>query len=96
MHPSISQHDRAERLQAILSTVDECYKVVGENYSLLDMNQAGLEMIEAENMDEVRGACVLDLLLPEHHDTFKKGFEEALQGKRVTQVFEIEGLKGTR
>lgn len=84
-----------QRLQAMLSAVSECFKVVDRNYLLVDMNQAGLDLIEADSIDQVRGVSVLDLLLPEYQTAFKAGVQAALKGERVTQQFKIQGLKGS-
>jgi PAS domain S-box-containing protein len=88
--------DRIHRLETMLTTVSECFKVVDSDCKLVDMNDAGLALIEAENIDQVRGVSVLELLLPEYHGAFRRGIKAALRGERVTQRFEIEGLRGTR
>jgi len=88
--------DRVHRLEAMLATVSECFKVVDRDCNLIEMNNAGLELIEADSMEQVRGVCVLELLLPEHHESFRRGMADAFEGERVVQQFEIEGLRGTR
>lgn len=88
--------DRVHRLEAMLATVPECFKVIDRDCNLVEMNQTGLELVEADNIDQVRGVCVLELLLPEYHESFRKGIADAFAGKRVIQQFEIEGLRGTR
>ncbi len=87
---------RMHRLEIMLSTVSECFKIVDRDCTLLEMNSAGLDLVEADSMDQVRGASVLDLLCPEYHAAYTRGHEAAFRGERVTQRFEVQGLNGTR
>jgi len=95
-HTVDAMQDHVKRLNTILSTVSECFKIVDKACCLLDMNEAGLSLIEAESLEQVHGVSVLELVLPDYHDAYRKGIEAALRGERVTQEFEIQGLRGTR
>lgn len=53
-------------LRAIIQTEPECVTIVSPDGTLLDMNPAGLRMIEADSLAEVQGLPVSQLLLPEH------------------------------
>ena len=86
--------ERERRLQAIIET--ECVKLLGPNCTLLQMNPAGLRMIEVESLDQVVGRSVLDLVLPEHRPAFAGLSERVLHGATETLEFEIQGLRGTR
>src|SRR5215217_7361169 len=64
--------------------------------SLLEMNPAGLSMIEADSLEQVRGKSVYDYIAPEHRDAFVSLTERVLRGGSGTLEFELVGLKGTR
>lgn len=82
-------------LSAILENEPECVKTVLADGSLDEMNAAGLRLIEADSLEEVRGACVFDLLHPEHRQDFEAMHEAVMRGESRTLVFRIIGLKGT-
>jgi len=84
-----------EKLHAILQSEPECVKTVDRNCRLLDMNPAGLEMVEVDTLDEVMGADVLDLVLPEYRDNVREGIARVFAGETVRQQFQIQGIKGT-
>jgi len=48
--------DREARLRVIVQSSPECVKLLGPDGTLLDMNPAGLAMIEAGTLDQVRGS----------------------------------------
>lgn len=83
-------------LTAILEETPECVKVVSEDGSLLQMNAAGLRMIEAEGMESVRGAPVLSLVREEDRGEWLKVHRRVCAGESVVFRFSIVGLKGTR
>ena len=60
------------------------------------MNHAGLGMIEAEPDQSVEGACVFDLIAPEHRQAWVDQHNRVCAGERVSWEYEIVGLKGTR
>ena len=84
------------RLRQIIETEPECVKVLGANGSLLEMNPAGLSMIEADSLEQVRGRSVYRYIAPGHRDAFVALTEKVLRGGSGTLEFELVGLKGTR
>lgn len=83
-------------LRAIIETEPEGVVKVASNGDLLQMNPAGLAMIEADSFAEVRGKAVLTLIAPEHRAAFKAFLSGVCGGKRANLEFEIVGLKGAR
>ena len=63
---------------------------------LLEMNPAGLEIVEADSIDEVRGACVYDLIAPEDRQRFIDFNERIFSGQSEKIEYHVIGLKGTR
>ena len=84
------------RLRAIIETEPECVKLVACDGTLLDMNPAGLAMIEAESLTPLIGKSIYPLVCPEYRETFRTFTESVCQGHRGRIEFEITGLKGTR
>ena len=84
------------KLKAIIETEPECVKVLAPDGTLRQMNRAGLDMIEAESEEQVIGAKVVDLVLPEHKAAFNALNEGVNQGEAGSLEFEIIGLKGRR
>ncbi|HEX8847503.1 MAG TPA: PAS domain S-box protein [Pyrinomonadaceae bacterium] len=101
---NITERKRAEealaqseiRLRAIVEAEPECVKLLGLSGQLLEMNPAGLAMIEADSLDQVRDAKVADIVAPEYRADFNALTEKVLGGGAGALEFEIIGLKGTR
>lgn len=83
-------------LQTVIDTEPECVKLVAADGALIMMNPAGLSMIQADSLEQVRGISIYSIVLPEYRDAFKKLTEEAFQGKSGSLTFEMAGLKGRR
>ena len=84
------------RLRALIDTEPECVKLLDAQGRLLEMNAAGLRMVEADSADAVIGQCVWSLVVPEHAAAFRSLTERVCRGERGTLEFELIGLKGTR
>jgi len=83
-------------LRTIIQSEPECVKLMAADGRLLDMNPAGLAMIEAESFDEVRGKSLAALLRPADREAFTALTDAVFQGRAGVLEFEITGLKGTR
>jgi diguanylate cyclase (GGDEF)-like protein/PAS domain S-box-containing protein len=82
-------------LRAIIETEPECVKLLGPDGALLQMNAAGLAMIEADEFQQVDGKSVYPLIKAEYREAFRALTECVLAGGKGTLEFEIVGLKGT-
>ncbi len=85
------------RFRTIFEADPECIKLVDAECRLIDMNPAGLALIEADSIDQVRGMSVTSVVVPEHRERFRSSAAEVFGtgGPRV-DTFEILGLRGTR
>ena len=92
--PPLTASDRL--LQAIIDTEPECVKLLARDHTVLEMNRAGLRMIEADDRAEVIGRSVLPLIAPEYRTAFTDLHTRAFKGESGTLEFELVGLKGTR
>ncbi|MCA9248505.1 MAG: PAS domain S-box protein, partial [Planctomycetales bacterium] len=85
-----------ERFRAIFDSEPECVKLLDREGNLLDMNAAGLSLIEADSIGEVRGQCIYSIVAPEHREAFIAESEAVFEGRSGVLEFEIIGLKGSR
>ena len=86
----------AQYRRAIIEAEPECVKVVAADGTLLDMNTAGLAMLEASSLAEATHCPLTRYILPEHHAAFSELHQRVMAGGNGILEFEIQGLKGTR
>jgi two-component system, sensor histidine kinase and response regulator len=80
----------------MLNTGPGCIKRVAADGTLLHMNPAGLQLIEACHERDAIGRCVFDLVVSEHRASFIEMHQSVIEGSSRTLQFEIIGLQGTR
>lgn len=85
-----------KRLKTIIDTEPHCVKLINAHGTLIEMNPAGLAIIEADSIEQVRGASLYSLISPNYVDAFKAHVSEVLSGGSGSLEFELIGLKGTR
>ncbi|HQT29896.1 MAG TPA: EAL domain-containing protein [Thiobacillus sp.] len=103
-HTDISARKAAEtaladstlRLQTIIEAEPECVKQLAADGTLLQMNRAGLDMIEADSADQVVGRKVSGIIAPASRKDFMLLTQRVFAGGQGTLAFEIIGLKGSR
>ena len=83
------------QLHAIIEAEPECLTLMDVNGTLLQINHAGLKMIEAESPEQIIGQQLPPLVLPEHRDAFRALTERVFAGESGNLKFEIYGLKGS-
>ena len=86
---------RSERmLQTIIDAEPECVKLLDENANLIMMNRAGLDMIQADSLDQVRGQCICPMITSVYSQSFMDLTRQVFLGKSGTLLFEAIGMKG--
>ncbi|MBI4419178.1 MAG: PAS domain S-box protein [Ignavibacteriales bacterium] len=85
-----------EHLRAIIDNEPECVKVLDAEGRILQMNLAGLAMIEAGDPLQVIGKSVFTIILPEFHGAFRSLLRTVFSGEKKKLEFEIVGMKGGR
>ena len=83
-------------LSAIVENTPECVKVVDRDGTLVEMNPAGLQMLEAKGHEEVQGGSVFDLVAPEHRAYWQKQHLRVCDGEKLSWEFDIISLAGNR
>ena len=88
--------DSENHLRTIINTNPECIKLLDKDGTVLEMNPAGLAILEADSLDQVVGKNVFNLVLPQYREAFKKLIQDVFQGKAAELEFELTGFKGKR
>ncbi|MFA6014471.1 MAG: PhnD/SsuA/transferrin family substrate-binding protein [Gallionellaceae bacterium] len=83
-------------LQTVIDNEPECIKTIDAQGRLVQMNPAGLAMIEANAWEQVSGLPVLDVIAPEYREAFAKMHKRVIAGESAQMQFEVVGLKGGR
>ncbi len=83
------------RLRTIYNTEPECIKILGPGSELMEMNPAGLAMIEADHLNQVKGRSIINIIKEPYRKAFKALIQNVFKGKQGQLQFEITGIKGT-
>lgn len=85
-----------ERLRAIIAAEPECVAIVAPDGRLLDMNPAGLRMLQAESLEEMRRWPFLRQVAPAYRRAFVRLQRRILAGESGMLEFEAVGIAGKR
>jgi diguanylate cyclase (GGDEF)-like protein/PAS domain S-box-containing protein len=83
-------------LRTIINSEPECIKIVDAKGHLIEMNPAGLAMLEADSLAQLSGQYVLDVIAPEYRTAFTEMHKRVIAGASEEMEFEVIGLKGGR
>lgn len=84
------------QLQTIIQSEPHCLKIIDAVGRLLTMNPAGLAMIEADELAQVAGHEVINIVMPEFRAAFVELHKKVMAGGSAELQFEAQGLKGAR
>ena len=84
------------RLRAIIDTEPDCVKLIDAGGTVLEMNPAGLMLLEADSARQVIGQNVFELVVPADRETFRAAVQAAFTGESRSLEFDLTSLKGTR
>jgi PAS domain S-box-containing protein len=88
---------RERYLQTVLDSMPDCVKVLGRKGEVLEMNAAGLRMLEADDPEQVLGRCVYPVIDEADRAAFQSLNESVFNGGSGGSLeFSIVGLKGSR
>ncbi len=84
------------RFRTMFESVPECVKLVSKDGQLLEINAAGLEMLDANSVEQARSCPLGDFVQPKYQAAFA-GFNQRIwEGYGGLVEYEIVGLQGTR
>lgn len=90
----IALRQSEHRLRAVVEATPDCVKIVAPNGELLFMNPAGVAMLGASSLDSLAGACVFELIAPDHRATWIEQHARVQSGDRLNWQFEIIAEQG--
>lgn len=83
-------------LRTIIAAEPECVKLLDKDGLVQEMNPAGLAMIEADSLEEVKGKSILNIVNKPYRKSFYRLIKDGFKGESGILEFEITGLKGTQ
>ncbi|WGV24252.1 response regulator [Halotia branconii] len=92
----VSQTSSENRWKVIFDAEPECIKIIAADGTLLEINPAGLVMLEANNSAELIGKSVYPLIALEYREAFRALNERVCQGQKGTLEYEIVSCLGNR
>lgn len=92
----VALQERENLLRTIIETEPACVKLIAADGTVLEMNQAGLAMVEADAAEQVLGRPAGLFVAPEHRRAFLALVERVFRGESGVLEFEIVGFKGAR
>jgi len=95
-HAEFALQEQKNFLTTILENEPECVKVIAADGKLLQMNTAGLQMLETHSIEEVNARGLIDFVMPEHRIPFKNLSYRVFRGETGVLEFEVQGKQGTR
>jgi len=82
-------------LRSIIVNEPECVKLTSEDGTIIEMNPAGVRMLEADSPEQILGKSIYGVISPEHRGDFRTAVKRTCQGEKCTLEFKVTGLKGS-
>lgn len=81
-----------------LFEADPCnFGLIDDEFRIVDLNAKGLQLLEADSLDQLRGSQITDFIAPEHVERYMQDSSAAFNsGGTVVRSLEIVGLQGAR
>jgi diguanylate cyclase (GGDEF)-like protein/PAS domain S-box-containing protein len=84
-----------QRLRTIIETEPDAITLTNRGGWLQEINPAGLAMLEAATLQDLKQHNIVDLILPEYRADFLAMFARVMRGEIGTLEYQVRGLKGT-
>ena len=85
-----------ERWRTIVSSDPECVKTVSPDGVLIEMNPAGIAMLAATTLAEVKARPLVDWIAPEYREQFSALHQRVMRGDSGDLEFEVIAKTGVR
>ncbi len=86
--------DREQKLRQIIATEPECVKMQAQDGTILEMNPAGLHLVDADKPEDIVGTSVYRVVCPAHREIYEQMTKRVFGGESVKLEFQILSLKG--
>jgi diguanylate cyclase (GGDEF)-like protein/PAS domain S-box-containing protein len=92
----MSLRESEYHLEAVINNEPESINILNAQGMLLQMNPAGLAMLEADSLEQVADQPFLDFIVAEYRSAYADLQQQVLAGQSVKLRFELIGLQGGR
>lgn len=82
------------RLRAIIESEPECVKLQAADGTVLEINPAGLRLVDAERPEDIIGKRIYCVVAPEYIDIYRENMRRVFSGEAVVYDFKAITLKG--
>jgi PAS domain S-box-containing protein len=82
-------------LRSIILNEPECVKITSEDGTIIEMNPAGIRMLEADSPEQIIGKSIYSVISPAHKGDFRALVEKTCRGEKCSMEFKVTGLKGS-
>ncbi|MCI0707456.1 MAG: PAS domain S-box protein [Ignavibacteriae bacterium] len=87
--------EREQFLRTIIDVTPECVMVLNTDGNLVSLNPAGLSVVEADSVEDLRGQPINKFVELAHRREFNALLRDVLDGKKGKLEFRITGKRGT-
>lgn len=81
------------RLRAIIESEPECVKLQAEDGTVLEINPAGLKLVDADRPADIVGRPIYTVVAPEYLDLYRENMRRVFSGEAVVYEFRAVTLK---
>jgi len=82
------------RLRAIIESEPECVKLQAADGTVLEINPAGLALVDAERPEDIIGKRIYCIVAPEYTEFYRENMRRVFAGEAVVYEFRAITLKG--
>ena len=82
------------RLRAIIESEPECVKLQAADGTVLEINPAGLRLVDAERPEDIIGKRIYCVVAPEYTEFYRENMRRVFAGEAVVYEFKAVTLKG--
>ncbi len=82
------------RLRAIIESEPECVKLQAADGTVLEINPAGLRLVDAERPEDIIGKQIYDVVSQEYKGIYRENMRRVFAGEAVVYEFKSITLKG--
>lgn len=86
--------DQTERLKMVIESEPECVKLQAADGTILDMNPAGLAIIEAKRREDIVGKSAYGYVAPEWRAKYSEMTERVFRGETASLEFRLISRSG--
>jgi two-component system sensor kinase FixL len=84
--------ENQNRLHTIIRSAPVCIKLQSEDGTILEMNPAGMAILDAHLPEQVIGKSVYDFIVPQYHDAYRALTRQVFNDKESVLEFEVTTL----